>query len=57
VRTGRVSVVPAMDVAVSSDSLHAAHHDLDGEHYPHVRRLAFTYTWTSLVGSWLGYAA
>jgi hypothetical protein len=41
---GRVSVVPAMDAGVSSVTLHAAHHHLDGEHYPHLRRLTFTYT-------------
>ena len=57
VRTGRVSVVPAMDVAVSSVTLHAADHHLDGEHLPHLCRLAFTYAWRSVVGSWLGYAA
>src|SRR4029077_1399203 len=47
----------AMDVAVSSVALHAAHHHLDGEHYPHLRRLAFTYSWTTLDGSWLGHPA
>ena len=34
----------------------AAYYHLDGEHYSHLHRLAFTYTWRSLVGSRLGYA-
>jgi len=53
----RASANSTASTAVSSVSLHSAHHHLDGEHYPHLRRLVFTYTWTSLVGSWLGYAA
>jgi hypothetical protein len=56
VRAGRISVVPAVDAAVSSLTLHAANHHMDSEHHSYLRRLAFTYTWTSLVGSWLGYA-
>jgi hypothetical protein len=56
-RTGRLSVVLALAVAVRAVGLDAADHRLDSEHHPDLLRMASAYTWTSVVGSWLDYAA
>jgi hypothetical protein len=56
-RTGRLYVVPALAAAVHAVGLDAADHHLDREHHPNLLRLAFAHAWSSVVGSWLDYAA
>ena len=56
-RTGRLSVVPALAAAVRAVGLDSADHHLDGEHHPNLLRLAFAHAWSAVVGSWLDYAA
>jgi hypothetical protein len=55
--TGRISMVPALAAAVPAVGLDGADHHLDSEHYPDLLRLAFAHAWSSVVGSWLDYAA
>jgi hypothetical protein len=50
-------MVPALAAAVPAVSLDAADHHLDGEHYPNLLRVASAHAWSSMVGSWLDYAA
>jgi hypothetical protein len=57
VRTDRLSLVSSLASAVSEVGLDIADHHMDGEHYPHLRGLAFAYAWTSLGGSWLDHVA
>jgi len=52
---GRVSMVLALAAAVRAIGLDSAAHHLDGEHYPHVYRLASTHPWTSVCTSWVDY--
>ena len=52
-----ISMVPALAAAVPAICFDAAAHHLDGEHYPYLLRLASAHTWTSVVSSWLDYAA
>ena len=56
-RTGRVSVVFALAVAVRAIGLDTPDHRLDGEHYPHVHRLALAHTWPSICASRPDHAA
>src|SRR5438309_10956026 len=56
-RTGRLSVVPALAPAVRAVGLDGADHHLDSEHHPNLLRLAFAHAWSSMAGSWLDYAA
>src|SRR5260370_17972025 len=55
-RTGRLSVVPALAPAVRAVGLDGADHHLDREHHPNLLRLGFGDGWLSVVGSWLDYA-
>ena len=54
---GRISVVPALAAAVPAVGLDGADHHLDGEHHSDLLRLAFAHARSSVVGSWLDYAA
>ncbi len=54
---GRVSMVSAVAAAIHAPGLDAANHHLDGEHNPHVLRLAFARAGSPVGASWLGYAA
>src|SRR6516165_11681595 len=56
-RTGRVSVVFALAVAVRAIGLDTADHHLDGECYSHVYGLASAHTWTSVCAPPLDYGA
>src|SRR5258708_39704320 len=56
-RTGGLSVVPALAPAVRAVGLDGADHYLDSEHHPNLLRLAFAHAWSSVAGSWLDYAA
>src|ERR1700686_1014775 len=56
-RTGRLSVVPALAPAVRAVGIDGADHHLVSEHHPNLLRLAFAHAWSSVVGSWLDYAA
>ena len=56
-RTGCLSVVPALAAAVPAVGLDGADHHLDSEHHPNLLRLAFAHAWSSVAGSWLDYAA
>ena len=56
-RTRRISMVYALAVTVPAVDVDTPDHDLDGEHYSHLFRLAFTCTWTSVVGSGLDHVA
>jgi len=58
VRTRRIAMVSSLSAAISDVGLDAADHHLDGEHYPHIRPMAFARNWASVgVASWLGNAA
>ncbi len=57
VRTGRISMVPALAAAVPAVGFDAANHHLDGQHDPYLLRLASAQAWTSVGSSWLDYAA
>jgi hypothetical protein len=58
VLTRRLSLVPSLAPAICDIDLDAADHRLDGEHYPHLRHVAFAHTWTSVgAASSLGNAA
>ena len=50
-RASRISMVPAVAVAVHKIDLNRAAHDLDFEHYSHLLCLAFAYGWTAVVSS------
>ena len=52
-RTRCISMVYALAVTVPAVDVDTPDHDLDGEYYSYLFRLAFTYTWASLVGSGL----
>lgn len=56
-RTGRISVVPSLAAAVRAVGIDAADHHLDGEHYPHLLRLASAHAWSPVAGSWVDHAA
>ena len=53
-RTGRVPVVLTLASAVRAIGFNIAAHCMDGQHYPHVYRLAFAHTGTSLCASGAG---
>src|SRR6266849_6517671 len=53
----RISMVPALAAAVRAVGLDGADHHLDSEHHSNFLRLAFAHAWSSVVGSWLDYAA
>ena len=57
VRSGRVSVVFALDAAVHEIGFDIAAHHLDGEHHPDVHRLASARGRTPVGTSGLGFVA
>ena len=54
---GHISMVPALAAAVRAVGLDGADHPLDSEHHSNFLRLAFAHAWSSMVGSWMDYAA
>ena len=56
-RTGRISVVPSLAVAVRAVGLNGAADHLDNQHHPHLLRLAFARDGPAVGRSWLDYAA
>jgi hypothetical protein len=50
-------MVPSLAAALRAVGLDCANHHLDSQHYPYLLRLAFAHAWSSVVGSWLDYAA
>lgn len=56
-RAGGVSVVPALAAAFPAICLDRTDNDLDGEHHPHILRLASAQDGTAVAGSRLGHAA
>src|SRR5579859_8213 len=56
-RTGDLSLVPALAVAVHPLGIGCSDYHLDRQHYSNVLRLVSAHAWPSVVGSWMDHVA